>query len=83
MFPEGTRNLGKNKLLPFKKGAFHLALASEVPIQLVAVSRYTFLKSLRFESGKFILMREVGFTGQYFFSVFLAFVDIMSFKSLY
>ncbi|ERL92184.1 1-acyl-sn-glycerol-3-phosphate acyltransferase alpha isoform X2 [Dendroctonus ponderosae] len=51
MFPEGTRNLGKNKLLPLKKGAFHLALASKVPIQPVAVCRYKFLKNLRFESG--------------------------------
>ncbi|XP_072398013.1 1-acyl-sn-glycerol-3-phosphate acyltransferase alpha-like [Diabrotica undecimpunctata] len=50
MFPEGTRNLGK-KLLPFKKGAFHLAIASQVPIQPVAVSRYSFMGKARFDSG--------------------------------
>ncbi|XP_056637166.1 1-acyl-sn-glycerol-3-phosphate acyltransferase alpha-like [Diorhabda sublineata] len=50
MFPEGTRNLG-NTLLPFKKGAFHLAIASKVPIQPVAVSRYSFLGKFRFDSG--------------------------------
>lgn len=52
MFPEGTRNLGKKKLLPFKKGAFHLALASEVPVQPVAVCRYKFLKNFSFENGE-------------------------------
>ncbi|CAG9858459.1 unnamed protein product [Phyllotreta striolata] len=50
MFPEGTRN-GKKELLPFKKGAFHLAVASKVPIQPVAVSRYSFLGKFRFDSG--------------------------------
>lgn len=50
MFPEGTRNLGKT-LLPFKKGAFHLAVASRVPIQPVAVSRYSFLGNFKFDSG--------------------------------
>lgn len=54
MFPEGTRNLGKKELLPFKKGAFHLALSSRVPIQPVAVCRYKFLKKLSFENGKTI-----------------------------
>lgn len=50
MFPEGTRSL-KKELLPFKKGAFHLAVASKVPIQPVAVSRYSFLGKFRFDSG--------------------------------
>lgn len=50
MFPEGTRN-DSGKLLPFKKGAFHLAIASGCPIQPVVVSRYTFLGNHRFDDG--------------------------------
>lgn len=39
VFPEGTRNLG-NGLLPFKKGAFQMAIAAGVPIIPVCVSSY-------------------------------------------
>jgi lysophosphatidate acyltransferase len=52
MFPEGTRNQ-KEKLLPFKKGAFHLAIASRSPIQPVVVNRYRFLGKHRFDNGKY------------------------------
>lgn len=44
VFPEGTRNLGKT-LLPFKKGAFQMAIAAGVPIVPVCVS--TYVKQMR------------------------------------
>ncbi|TVP57129.1 MAG: 1-acyl-sn-glycerol-3-phosphate acyltransferase [Halomonadaceae bacterium] len=39
IFPEGTRSRG-NGLLPFKKGAFHTAIAAAVPITMICVSDY-------------------------------------------
>ncbi|WMC10112.1 1-acylglycerol-3-phosphate O-acyltransferase [Oceanimonas pelagia] len=39
MFPEGTRSKGKG-LLPFKTGAFHIALQAGVPIVPIACSSY-------------------------------------------
>ena len=39
VFAEGTRNRGQG-LLPFKKGAFHMALQAEVPIVLICASTY-------------------------------------------
>jgi len=58
VFPEGTRNLGK-ELLPFKKGAFQMAIAAGVPIIPVCVSSY--LKQMRlnrWNSGQ-ILIRSL------------------------
>lgn len=51
MFPEGTRHQG-DRLLPFKKGAFHIAIQSESAIQPVVVSRYWFLDSKRKSFGR-------------------------------
>jgi len=52
LFPEGTRNnAGGGQLLPFKKGAFHVALDIGVPILPVVVSEYDFLGPSR--SDKF------------------------------
>jgi lysophosphatidate acyltransferase len=42
MFPEGTRH-GGPELLNFKKGAFHVAISCQCPIQPVVVSQYYFL----------------------------------------
>nr|XP_040053909.1 1-acyl-sn-glycerol-3-phosphate acyltransferase beta [Gasterosteus aculeatus aculeatus] len=53
VFPEGTRNQ-KEDLLPFKKGAFHLAVQAQVPIIPVVFSSYRnfyLRKEKRFNSG--------------------------------
>lgn len=56
MFPEGTRSYAKDPiLLPFKKGAFHLAVEAGVPIVPVVVANYShvlYLKSFIFNAGK-------------------------------
>ncbi|KAI8721206.1 1-acyl-sn-glycerol-3-phosphate acyltransferase [Fusarium sp. LHS14.1] len=56
MFPEGTRSYAKEPmLLPFKKGAFHLAVQAGVPIVPCVVANYShilFIKSFVFKSGK-------------------------------
>jgi len=56
MFPEGTRSYSKEPmLLPFKKGAFHLAVQAGVPIVPVVVANYSnilYLKEWKFHSGE-------------------------------
>lgn len=56
MFPEGTRSYSKEPmLLPFKKGAFHLALQAGVPIVPVVVANYAdvcFVQGKKFEAGR-------------------------------
>ncbi|KAK4153728.1 hypothetical protein C8A00DRAFT_43366 [Chaetomidium leptoderma] len=56
MFPEGTRSYAKEPmLLPFKKGAFHLAVQAQVPIVPVVAANYShvlWVKGFVFNSGR-------------------------------
>ncbi|MBK7002034.1 MAG: 1-acylglycerol-3-phosphate O-acyltransferase [Rhodoferax sp.] len=55
VFVEGTRNLGKG-LLPFKKGAFQMAITAGVPIVPVCISTYRRTMRLnRLHAGKVII----------------------------
>ncbi|KAJ7308374.1 hypothetical protein JRQ81_008914 [Phrynocephalus forsythii] len=54
IYPEGTRN-GNGDLLPFKKGAFHLAIQTQVPVIPVVYSSFSSFynpKKYLFTSGK-------------------------------
>jgi lysophosphatidate acyltransferase len=56
IFPEGTRSYYDHPdLLPFKKGAFHLAVKAQVPIVPVVCANYAYILNLRrqeFNSGR-------------------------------
>lgn len=55
MFPEGTRSYGRG-LLPFKMGAFHIALEAQVPVVPVCMSStHQQLKLNRWNNGKVII----------------------------
>ncbi|NXE96682.1 PLCA acyltransferase, partial [Menura novaehollandiae] len=57
IFPEGTRSHG-GSMLPFKRGAFQLALKAQVPIIPVVLSSYNSFynqKEKRFTPGKMII----------------------------
>ncbi|GCB83188.1 hypothetical protein scyTo_0023912, partial [Scyliorhinus torazame] len=56
VFPEGTRNHDGN-MLPFKRGAFHLAVQAQVPIIPVVFSSYNDFYNRaekRFTSGMYL-----------------------------
>lgn len=57
LFPEGTRNKKAADLLPFKRGAFRIAIEANVPIIPVVYSPYYFIdsKAKTFGHGKIII----------------------------
>ncbi|OWR53100.1 putative 1-acyl-sn-glycerol-3-phosphate acyltransferase alpha [Danaus plexippus plexippus] len=52
LFPEGTRNKNITSLLPFKKGAFNIAVAAQVPIIPVIISPYYFINTKKYIFNK-------------------------------
>lgn len=55
IFPEGTRNHKGEPFLPFKKGAFRVAVELKRPIIPVVISPYYFIKPGMFTEGKVII----------------------------
>ncbi|XP_045507201.1 1-acyl-sn-glycerol-3-phosphate acyltransferase alpha-like [Colias croceus] len=52
LFPEGTRNKDFTKLLPFKKGAFSMAIIAQQPVIPVVFSPYYFINKKKYIFNK-------------------------------
>nr|AIN34714.1 fatty alcohol acetyltransferase [Agrotis segetum] len=52
LFPEGTRNKDYTRIKPFKKGAFNIAVAAQVPIIPVVFSPYYFINKEKYIFNK-------------------------------
>lgn len=63
MFPEGTRSYSATPMfLPFKKGAFHMAVQAQVPIIPTVTENYSYVlnvKAKRFNAGKVRIRGEL------------------------
>ncbi|BGP55495.1 1-acylglycerol-3-phosphate O-acyltransferase [Rhodotorula sphaerocarpa] len=63
IFPEGTRSASPvPSLLPFKKGAFHLAVQAQLPIVPIVCENYAHVyhsKAKRFEGGEIVIREGV------------------------
>lgn len=70
IFPEGTRSYAEEPImLPFKKGAFHLAVQAQVPMVPVVVANYSAVLNVKrkmFKSGtiRARVMRPVEMKGK-------------------
>lgn len=60
MFPEGTRR-NTGEIHAFKKGAFHVAIAAQIPILPIVYSQYYFMdeQEKKFDSGEFVLRMKL------------------------
>ncbi|CAK1548324.1 unnamed protein product [Leptosia nina] len=52
LFPEGTRNKDYTKLLPFKRGAFSMAISAQKPVIPVVFSPYYFINRKKYIFNK-------------------------------
>lgn len=63
VFPEGTRNRAMKGILPFKKGAFHMAIQTQVPIVPIVVQEFHTMMNFKerwFKRGSTVKAKVLG-----------------------